>query len=121
MTADEIGNLLVYWPGTGGRAGARLEEPPTQPSLLTRATPVWIRRVARPTERPGEAQSVPLVSVPALVAAGVVGLSGLAVVTMVLGWFLFSPSQPAEEKLAQPEGADQEERYQGVKVKKGLQ
>lgn len=27
VTADEIGNLLVYWPGTGGRAGARLEEP----------------------------------------------------------------------------------------------
>lgn len=107
----------------------RWEEPPSQSSLLSRTTPGWIKRVARPASRPDAQGSdgndaeggLPL----GLIAAGVVGLSGLLITTMVVGWFLFSPAKVSETTRSAKQDAGEEEpkdeEFQGVKVKKGLQ
>lgn len=106
-------------------AGHRHEAPPSQPSMLSRATPAWIKRVARPTGATDAPEASPVVSgMPlGLIAVGVVGLSGLLIVTVLVGWFVFSPAPAKQQQANQPPAGEpeQEERYQGVKVKKGLQ
>lgn len=116
--SDDTGAFYVGTPRPGQRQVDDREAPPA--GRANAETPIWIRRVGRPQRAQGASIEITPGNRAAL-AVVVVGGALTALSMLILVVWMFWPSSPDPTTNGTQVEPKAEERYQGLKVKKGLQ